>query len=62
MARALEAHPDNPNVLYNLACCEALAGRREDALAHLARAVEGDPRMREWAANDSDLDSIRDEL
>jgi hypothetical protein len=40
----------------------ALAGRREDALAHLARAVEGDPRMREWAANDSDFDSIRDEL
>ena len=27
MARALEGHPDNPNVLYNLACCEALAGR-----------------------------------
>jgi tetratricopeptide (TPR) repeat protein len=62
MSRALEAHPDNPNVLYNLACCEALSGRREDALAHLARAVEGDPRMREWAAEDSDFDSIRDEL
>jgi tetratricopeptide (TPR) repeat protein len=61
MTRALEAHPDNPNVLYNLACCEALAGRRDDALAHLARAAELDPRVAKWAASDSDFDSIRDE-
>jgi tetratricopeptide (TPR) repeat protein len=59
MTRALEAHPDNPNVLYNLACCEALAGRRDDALAHLARAAELDPRVAKWAADDSDLDAIR---
>jgi tetratricopeptide (TPR) repeat protein len=59
MGRALERHPDNPNVLYNLACCEALAGRREDALAHLARAAELDPRVAKWAREDSDLESIR---
>lgn len=62
LARALAAHPDNPNVLYNLACCESLAGRREDALAHYRRAAELDPRVPEWAANDSDLDPIRDDL
>ncbi len=62
LTRALEAHPDNPNILYNLACCEALAGRREDALAHLAQAAAGDPRVPEWAADDPDLDSIRDAL
>ena len=62
LARALEQHPDNPNVLYNLACCEALEGRREDALGHLRRAAELDPRVREWAARDPDLDSIRDEI
>jgi tetratricopeptide (TPR) repeat protein len=62
MSRALEAHPDNANVLYNLACCEALAGRRDEALVHIARASELDPRMRKWAATDSDLDSIRDDL
>lgn len=61
MARALEEHPDNPNVLYNLACCEALAGRRADALAHLIRSAELDPRVPEWASRDTDLDSIRDE-
>ena len=62
LERALAAHPDNPNVLYNLACCEALAGRRDEAVAHLSRAMELDPRTREWAAADADLDSIRDLL
>lgn len=60
LERADVEHPDNPNVLFNLACCEALAGRREDALGHLRRAAELDPRVREWAASDADLDSIRD--
>ena len=50
------------NVLYNLACCEALAGRRDEAVAHITRAMELDPRTRDWAAGDSDLDSIRDAL
>ena len=61
MRRGLERHPDNPNVLYNLACCEALAGRRDDALAHLVRAAELDPRVVEWAREDSDLASIRED-
>jgi tetratricopeptide (TPR) repeat protein len=61
LERALVLHPDNPNVLYNLACCEALAGRGDDALAHLARSAELDPRVRAWAAEDSDLDAIRDD-
>ena len=52
-------HPGNAAVLYNLACYEALGGRRDDALRHLARAAELDPRVREWAAGDTDLDAIR---
>jgi tetratricopeptide (TPR) repeat protein len=59
LARALEEHPDNRNVLYNLACCEALAGHHERALAHLRRSAELDPRVVDWASTDSDLDSIR---
>jgi hypothetical protein len=58
---ALERHPGNPNVLYNLACFEALADRPDDALAHLQEAVEKDPRTREWAQTDEDFDSIRDD-
>jgi Tetratricopeptide repeat len=58
---ALERHPGNPNVLYNLACFESLAGHRDEALSHLAEAVEADPRTREWAQTDSDFDAIRDD-
>jgi hypothetical protein len=61
MVDALAEHPDNAHVLYNTACFEALAGRRDDALAHLGRAVELSPQTREWAAGDSDFDSIRDD-
>jgi hypothetical protein len=59
MGRALERHPDNPNILYNLACCEALAGHRDDALGHLVRAAELEPRVPGWARDDADLDSLR---
>jgi uncharacterized Ntn-hydrolase superfamily protein len=58
---ALGAGEDAPT-LYNLACYESLAGRREDALAHLRRAVELDPSYRELAAGDSDFDPIRADL
>jgi mannose-6-phosphate isomerase-like protein (cupin superfamily) len=61
MLAALEDHPRNPNVLYDTACFEALAGRRDDAIAHLRQAVELRPEARGWAASDRDLDSIRDD-
>jgi tetratricopeptide (TPR) repeat protein len=57
--QALERHPGNSNVLYNLACFESLAGRPDDALAHLTEAIELDPRMREWARADEDFAAIR---
>ena len=47
--------------LYNLACCEALAGRKEDAIAHLAQAMELRPQLRDLAKEDTDLDSLRGE-
>jgi quercetin dioxygenase-like cupin family protein len=52
-------HPDTVGVLYNLACCEALLGRGDDALGHLDRAIAILPRLRAHAQADSDLDSIR---
>jgi mannose-6-phosphate isomerase-like protein (cupin superfamily) len=54
-------HPDVVGVVYNLACCEALSGERDDALEHLRRAVELEPRMAAHARSDADLDSIRDD-
>jgi tetratricopeptide (TPR) repeat protein len=49
--------------LYNLACCEALAGRSEEAILHLRAAIEASSsdRFRKLAAEDSDFDPIRDE-
>jgi len=47
--------------LYNLACCEALAGHTEDAIAHLRVALERRPSLRDLAKEDSDFDSLRDE-
>ncbi len=52
---------DYASPLYNLACCEALAGMKEDAIGHLRIALERRPSMRELAREDSDFDSIRDE-
>lgn len=58
-AAGLGDHPDNPSLHYNLACYAALAGDEERALGHLGRAFDLDPKTREWAAADSDLDRIR---
>jgi hypothetical protein len=47
--------------LYNLACCEVLAGRKEDAIGHLRVAFERRPSLRDVAKEDTDLDPLRDE-
>jgi mannose-6-phosphate isomerase-like protein (cupin superfamily) len=46
---------------YNLACCEAMAGRPEDAIGHLRVAFERRPSLRDFASEDTDLESLRDE-
>lgn len=58
-AAGLTDHPDNASLHYNLACYAALAGHTEPALKHLTRAFELDPKIRDWAAGDSDLNVIR---
>jgi tetratricopeptide (TPR) repeat protein len=57
----IEANPQYPVAYYNLACCEALAGRSEDALGHLRTALERRPGLRDLAKEDSDLDSLRED-
>lgn len=56
-----EAHPQYPAILYNLACCESLAGRTADAIGHLRLAIERSPRFVDFARGDSDFDPIRSE-
>ena len=47
---ALEEQPEHGALLYNLACMEARGGRRLDALLHLQRAVELEPKWAEYAS------------
>jgi tetratricopeptide (TPR) repeat protein len=56
---SLAIEPDDPLVLYNVACMYALMDKREDALAHLERAIANGFSHRESLANDPDLNSIR---
>jgi hypothetical protein len=57
----LERYPDNPSVLYTLACFESLDGDSDSALEHLRQAAAQEPRVADWARDDSDLDPIRDD-
>jgi tetratricopeptide (TPR) repeat protein len=57
----IEANPQYPALLYNLACCESLDGRTTDAIEHLRLAIERSERDRDLAKKDSDFDPIRDE-
>ena len=56
-----EANPQYAALLYNLACCESLAGRKPEAIESLRRAVGMSEQLRTLARDDSDLDPLRDE-
>jgi tetratricopeptide (TPR) repeat protein len=55
------AHPGYAMLLYNVACCESMAGQKTEALEHLRRAIEQSGRAASIAARDSDFDPIRDD-
>ncbi len=57
----IEANPQYAAPLYNLACCESLAGQPQEAIDHLRAAIERLPRLRDLAREDSDFDPIREE-
>jgi len=56
----IEASPDALGAFFCLACCEALAGRKDDAARHLRYALERSERLRGIARRNPDLESIRD--
>ncbi len=61
LTEALGRYEDNAGVLYNLACAEALLGEKDEALGHLRQAVAEHPSYAEYAREDGDLSSIRDD-
>jgi len=58
MKRGIEEDGERGPLYYHLACLEARDGRLEDARAHLERALELEPRLREHAAKDDDLKEV----
>ena len=57
--RALAIDPEETSILYNVACVYALLGRTEEALDCLRKVMEHGTFYKNWAAKDSDLDSLR---
>jgi quercetin dioxygenase-like cupin family protein len=60
-SEGLEHYPEHPTLNYQLACYQALAGRPDEALERMRIAATARPEVIEWAADDADLDSIRDD-
>jgi non-specific serine/threonine protein kinase len=58
--RALMMDPDEPQVLYNVACVYALLGRADDAIAQLSQTIAHGGWWRIWMSNDPDLVSLHD--
>lgn len=62
MRDGFREHPDNPAILYHLACMECRAGLVDDARGHIGRALELRPELAEQARGDEDLAQVKDAL
>lgn len=58
-ARALAIDPEDPSVLYNIACVYSLQDKWEEAIDCLEEAVEHGFAHKEWIQHDSDLNALR---
>jgi tetratricopeptide (TPR) repeat protein len=61
LAEGLELYPESGSLYYDLACLEAVQGSRPAALNALRRALELRPGAAEWARDDEDLASLRED-
>ena len=57
--RSVGMGPDDPMLLYNVACIFSLANRVDEALGYIEAAVAHGMRLRGWLEHDSNLDNIR---
>jgi tetratricopeptide (TPR) repeat protein len=57
--RALAIDPEESSILYNVACAYAIMGRPEESMACLEKVLTHGAWYKNWAENDSDLDSLR---
>ncbi|RPJ87306.1 MAG: tetratricopeptide repeat protein, partial [Acidobacteria bacterium] len=57
--RAMIIDPNEPMVLYNVACVQCLGGKLEAAMESLERAVRSGLTQKGWIEHDSNLDPLR---
>jgi tetratricopeptide (TPR) repeat protein len=62
LMRALELHPEEPTIHYNLACYECQLGNLSDAKEHLMQATKADVKFKAMALDDSDLEPLWEEI
>jgi tetratricopeptide (TPR) repeat protein len=62
LLQALQMHPDNPALHYNLSCYESSLRHFNQARRHLARAIQLDPRFKQIAQIDRDLMPLWQEI
>jgi tetratricopeptide (TPR) repeat protein len=60
--RSLAIDPDDPMLLYNVACTYAALKKYDDAINCLERAVDKGFGHKEWIDHDPDLNPLRDNL
>jgi tetratricopeptide (TPR) repeat protein len=60
LEEALERRPDHPAILYNVGRAKLLAGRPDEAIVDIRRALELNPALHEYAVTDDDVASLRD--
>ena len=58
--RALALDPDDPAILYNVACNLSGLGQVEEAIDCLERTVKVGAAYKDWMMNDTDLDPLRE--
>lgn len=57
----VEKRSNDPVARFNAGCFAARSGSADEAIEHLRRALELNPRIQELMATDEDLDSLRDD-
>ncbi len=57
--RAMAIEPDDPGVLYNVACNYSMLGLPEESIDCLERAIRNGFGFKQWIENDADLNAIR---
>ena len=59
--RALAMDPDDPSVLYNIACAFSMEGQLTEAFGALQKAIDHGFGHWKWIENDADLDPMRED-